>query len=215
MSAGSGFGVGCHRFWVWGRERWIFTRAFDAIWDLEVLGPPLPEGPLVVAANHYSMLDVALAGKALGPVRYLAVDELYGRSLALDWFMDWWGGIPLPRGRTPLGAMRTALGHLDAGGRVALFPEGRRVWTWGEARPLRGAAWLAQRAGVPLLPVAIAGSEQTMGRGATRLTPWPIRVEVGEPIHPADYPRSVAGTWLMMSDWERWVDGRLRVLRDW
>jgi 1-acyl-sn-glycerol-3-phosphate acyltransferase len=144
------------------------------------------------------------------PIRYLALDELYGRSELFDWLTLWLGAIPLPRAAPPLGALRLALAELDAGGTVGLYPEGMRVWVWGEAVPKRGAAWLARRGGVPLLPVAVAGSEEALGRGTTRVSRQAIHVVVGEPIFPADFAGVPDPLGAMTAEWRRRVDGALR-----
>lgn len=170
----------------------------------------VPEGPLVVAANHFSHLDPVLVAVAVGrPIRYLAVDELYGRSAFFDNLTLWLGAIPMPRGRVPVGSLRVAQAELAAGGTVGLYPEGMRVWTWGEVEPRRGAAWLARRAGVPLLPVAVAGSEEALGRGTTRVSRRPIHVTVCEPIYPADWTASPDPLGGMMGEWERRVGEEL------
>lgn len=170
----------------------------------------VPEGPLVVAANHFSHLDPVIVAVATGrPIRYLAVDELFGRSAFFDRLTLWLGAIPLPRTRLPLGALRLALAELDAGGTVGVYPEGMRVWAWGEVVPKRGAAWLARRAGVPLLPVAVAGSEEAMGRGTTRASRRPIRAVVGEPILPADFAGSPDPVGDMTAEWRQQVGAAL------
>jgi len=166
----------------------------------------VPEGPLVVAANHFSHLDPVLVSLAVGrPIRYLAVDELYGRSGFFDWLTFWLGAIPMPRRRPPLGALRLALAEIDAGGTVGLYPEGMRVWVWGEAPAKRGAAWLARRAGVPLLPVAVSGSEEAMGRGTGRISRRPVHAAVCEPIFPADFAGRPDPAGEMTAEWRRRV----------
>ncbi len=81
----------------------------------------VPLGPLVVAANHFSHLDPVVVTVATGrPIRYLAVDELYGRSAFFDGLTLWLGAIPMPRSRAPIGALRCALAELAAGGAVVL-----------------------------------------------------------------------------------------------
>jgi len=174
-------------------------------------GDRVPDGPVVVAANHFSHLDPVLVVVGVGrPIRYLAVDELFGNSAFFDRLILWLGAIPMSRTRAPLGALRVALAELAAGGTVGLFPEGVRVWAWGEERPRRGAAWLACRAGVPLLPVAIAGSDDAMGRGARHLSRRPVHVTVGEPILPADFATAADPAQEMMDEWERRIDDALQ-----
>ncbi len=184
------------------------------VWDLEVRGTEhLPAGAKVVAANHYSHIDPVVLGIPLGPVRFLAVDELYGTWGWFDGVITWLGAIPLTRTRVPFGAMKEALATLEAGGTIGMFPEGRRVWTWGEVVPKRGAAWLAQRAGVPLIPIAIEGSDGSMGRESLRLRRWPVRVAIAEAIDPAAYAPDKAGTLHMMAEWERRVGAALAGLQ--
>ena len=143
----------------------------------------------MVAANHFSHLDPVMVAMAVDrPIRFLAVDELYGRSGFFDRLTLWLGAIPLPRVRgRRSGRCAWPWPNWTPGGRWASIPEGMRVWVWGEAPPKRGAAWLARRAGVPLLPVAVAGSEEALGRGTTRVSRRPIHVVVCEPIDPADF----------------------------
>jgi 1-acyl-sn-glycerol-3-phosphate acyltransferase len=174
----------------------------------------IPEGPVVFAANHFSHLDPVLVGATVGrPVRYLAVDELYGSSAFFDRLTTWLGAIPMSRTRAPLGALRTALQELRDGGSVGLFPEGVRVWTWGEMDPKRGAAWLASRVGVPLVPVAIAGSDDAMGRGQMRIERRPIATMVCDPILPGDFADHDDPLGAMAAAWRDRIDAALEELR--
>ncbi|HSG79301.1 MAG TPA: lysophospholipid acyltransferase family protein [Acidimicrobiia bacterium] len=175
----------------------------------------IPDGPVVFAANHFSHLDPVLVGATVGrPVRYLAVDELYGSSAFFDWLTTWLGAIPMSRTRAPLGALRTALEELRDGGSVGLFPEGVRVWTWGEMAPKRGAAWLARKAGVPLVPVAVSGSDDAMGRGQMRIERRPMATMVCEPIFPGDFTGHEDPLGAMADAWRVRIEAALDELRD-
>jgi 1-acyl-sn-glycerol-3-phosphate acyltransferase len=170
----------------------------------------VPEGPAVIAANHFSHLDPVVVAMAVDrPIRYLAVDELFGSSRFFDNLTQWLGAIPMSRTRAPLGALRLALAELDAGGTVGVFPEGVRVWRWGEQEPKRGAAWLALRTGVPLVPVAVAGTDEAMGRGPTRIRRSPIHVEVGQPILPAEFASETDPAGAMTEVWRSRIDAVL------
>jgi 1-acyl-sn-glycerol-3-phosphate acyltransferase len=209
-----GFIPGAHAVWRGLASTPHRLAPFGYWWDLEVTGIEVPDGPHVVAANHFSVLDPVILGKAVGPVRYLAAADIFGVSGILDRVMTSFGTIGMSRVRNPVQAMRTALRTLDEGMSVAMFPEGRRVWTWKELPPKRGAAWLAVKAGVPVLPVAIVGTEESLGRGGGRkIGKWPVRVEICEPISPDDYPDDVPGTMAMMQVWEREMGEALRRLR--
>lgn len=194
--------------WVLGPFRVIGGRFFPFTCEGR---ERVPAGPVVVAANHLSHLDPVMVAMAVDrPIRFLAVDELYGRSAFFDRLTLWLGAIPLPRSRVPLGALRLALAELAAGGTVGVYPEGMRVWVWDESRPKRGAAWLARRAGVPLLPVAVAGSEEALGRGTTRVSRRPIHVVVCEAIDPADFAEGPDPVGAITAEWRGRVDRALQ-----
>lgn len=183
-----------------------------AVWRLRAEGRHrVPRGPLVIASNHYSHIDPPLVGLVVGrPVRFLAVDELFGLYRFLDWVMLGFGAIPLSRDGVPLRAMRLALLHLAAGGAVGVFPEGRRVAAWGETEPKRGAAWLAHRSGAALLPVALSGTDAVYGIGAARVRFSKLRVTIAEPLYPADFAASPDPVRAMTDAWRQAIDAELR-----
>ena len=129
-----------------------------------------------MAANHESMLDPVLVALAADqPLHFLAKEELW-RTRAGAWLADAYGAIPVARGRGDRAALARAEVVLDAGGAVAIFPQGTvqgGVWS-------RGAARLALATGAPLVPVRIVGSALALSRGRVGLPR--VRVLVGEPI---------------------------------
>lgn len=178
--------------------------------DLERLGTSPPAGPAVIAANHYSNVDPVVVALAVRrPIRFLAVDELFGRSRFFDGLTHWLGAIPMSRTRVPLGALRSALAELRAGGTVGVFPEGVRVWRWGEVAPKRGAAWLALRTGTPLVPVAVAGTDLVMGRRGGGIRRAPVTTLVADPIDPADHAGAADPVGAMTAEWQRRIDAAL------
>jgi 1-acyl-sn-glycerol-3-phosphate acyltransferase len=145
------------------------------LYRIEIAGR-IPPGPVVVAANHESLLDpLVLALAADQPLHFLAKVELW-RFRPGAWLMDALGGIPIRRDRRDLVSVGRADELLRAGESVALFPEGTvRGGTW-----TRGAARLALLTGAPLVPVRIVGTKQALSRG--RIGFPKIRIVVGEPI---------------------------------
>lgn len=179
--------------------------------SLRVERAPIPAGPVVFAANHLSHLDPVVVGfAAQRTIRFLAVDELYGRSRFFDSLTLWLGAIPMSRTRVPFGPLKLALAELADGQSIGLFPEGVRVWAWGEREPKRGAAWLAQRSDVPLVPVAISGTDLAMGRGAARISRAPVTVTICEPILPGDHADGEDPVGAMTAEWRRRIDEALR-----
>ncbi len=203
-----GFPFAAHNLWTGANV--VVQRLLPRVWDFELVGRnAITEGPMVVAVNHFSHLDaVAAAVAAERPVRFLGVDELFGRSKFFDGITYYIGIIPMPRGTVPLQAMRVSLDHLDQGGAVGLFPEGRRVAEWGESPPKQGAAWLAMRAGCPLVPMAVWGSDRAMGVDEMRITRHPIRVAIGDPMIPERYTDRAS----MTEAWWQWMGSALTML---
>lgn len=203
-----GFPFAAHN--LWQGANWAVQRVLPRVWDYQQVGTNVVRrGPLVVASNHFSHLDPFFAAVALErQTRFLGVDELFGRSRFFDGLTYYLGVIPMPRGRIPLQAMRTAVTHLEEGGAVALFPEGRRVSEWGESPPKQGAAWLAFRLGCPLLPMAIWGTAGAMGLDELKITRHPIRVAVGEPLYPRDFRDRAT----MTEAWWEWMGPALTML---
>ena len=183
------------------------------LFDLEITKeePIARTGKVVVAANHFSHIDPFLVTKAADRhLRYIAVDELFGRSRIFDLLTGFFEVIPTDRDGYPVHALRTAIEHLEAGGAVAVFPEGRRVVHWGEDPPKRGAAWLAWMTGAPLVPIAVHGSEETLAPGDLTLRRTSVRVWVGAPLWWHQYADRIEPLAAMMADWHEWVDARLR-----
>jgi 1-acyl-sn-glycerol-3-phosphate acyltransferase len=145
------------------------------LYRIEVVGR-VPRGPVIVAANHESLLDpLLLALTADQPLHFLAKVELW-RYRPGAWLMDALGGIPIRRDRRDLLSVGRAEELLRAGESVALFPEGTvKGGTW-----TRGAARLALLTGAPIVPVRIVGTKRALSRGRVRFSR--IRLLVGEPI---------------------------------
>src|SRR5262245_30756253 len=116
-----------------------------ALYRLEVRGAELvPAGPLVVVANHESVLDPFVLGCALDrDLRFLAKAELWGHR-PVAWAMERLHAIPVERGRGDRAALAAAGRALADGDAVAVFPQGvvRGSGSW-----QRGAARLALATG--------------------------------------------------------------------
>jgi 1-acyl-sn-glycerol-3-phosphate acyltransferase len=140
------------------------------------------EGALVVVANHGSHLDPPLLGHALGrPVAFMAKAELFKVPL-LGPIIRACGAYPVARGASDREAIRTATDRLDQGWATGVFIDGTRQADGRVNNPQPGAALLAARAGVPLLPVAIINSHRALGTGSRRARLLPIHIRIGTPI---------------------------------
>ena len=163
------------------------------LWRLRVEGEAFPEPPFVIAANHHSFLDPAVVGASYGKrQRFITLVDLFGNYRLLDWTLQIFEVIRIRRDSVPLAAMREALDHLGSGGVVTVFPEGTRVGQLGEIAPRPGAAWLAARAEVPLVPVLVQGTDRVLGVD-NKLHRGQIRVVVGRSLHPRGKGRTDVG----------------------
>lgn len=149
-------------------------------------------GAVVLAPSHRSMLDIPwLAATTRRRIRFMGKAPLF-RVPVVGMLFRALGGFPVERDGSDRGPLRDSLAILAAGEPLAVYPEGSRQH--GRViQPLQpGAAYLAVKAQVPLVPVAIAGSEEPF---RARKRPWP-RFErgvvlVGDPIVPQPRTGSV------------------------
>ncbi len=138
------------------------------------------DGPLLLAANHRSFLDPFVIGTLVRrPVYYFAKRELFEKRWQA-WILNALGAFPVDRGAGDRAAMDTARAILERGDCVVLFPEGTRIRTGPLAAPRRGIGRLALEAGVPIMPIAVIGSEDV--RRGWRIRPRKVRLRVGRPL---------------------------------
>lgn len=150
-------------------------------------------GPLLVVSNHWSALDPPVVGCALRrTVHFMAKEELFRIPLLRTW-MRAVGTFPVRRGEPDRASIRTALELIRQGEAVVIFPEGTRN-PLGYLRPAEpGAAFLALRARVPILPVGILGTLEAMPKGAWIPRPHRIEVRIGPPFRLDDFPNTREG----------------------
>ena len=140
----------------------------------------------VVVANHESYCDIVVLLACLPfQVRFLAKRGVF-RVPVLGWSIAAAGFIPVDRGDRARGAatLDAALKRLRGGRSVVVFPEETRARSE-ELLPFKkGAALLALRSGLPLLPLGIAGTRRILPRESLVMSPGRAVVCVGEPLQP-------------------------------
>jgi 1-acyl-sn-glycerol-3-phosphate acyltransferase len=154
-------------------------------------------GPFVLAPIHRSYIDTPISScLTRRRLRFMGKDTLW-KNRPFGWFLSSLGGFPVTRGTADREALRRCVAVLEAGEPLVLYPEGERK-SGPTVQPLfDGAVYVALRAGVPIVPVGIGGSERVMPKGARFLHPNKVHVIVGAPIEsppPADsgrVPRSI------------------------
>ncbi|MET9934695.1 MULTISPECIES: lysophospholipid acyltransferase family protein [unclassified Streptomyces] len=158
------------------------------LWKPRVLGAwRVPaSGPVVLAVNHAHNIDgPMLMGTAPRPVHFLIKKEAFVGPLG--GFLEGIGQLKVDRHGADRTAIANALGVLDRGGVLGIFPEGTRGE--GDFASLRaGLAYFAVRSGAPIVPVAVLGSTDRRGRLVKALPPLRGRVDVvfGEAFEAGD-----------------------------
>lgn len=140
-------------------------------------------GAYLVAPNHRSVVDFFLVGPITRRrMRYLGKDTVWN----VKWFVpiaNTLGGIPINRGSADRASMTRCIEALRGGEPLVLFPEGTRKAGPHIEELFDGVSYIALKAGVPIVPIGIGGSDRVLPKG--KLIPRPRRVTViiGEPMH--------------------------------
>jgi len=167
--------------------RGLISMFFRLVFRMRIRGTEnMPaEGAFILAPGaHQSNLDtLAVCMLTRRRLRYMGKDTLW-RTRFWDWFFSALGGFPVNRDGVDREALRQCLEFADSGEPVVMFPEGTRH-TGPEVGPLHdGPAYVASRAGVPIVPVGIGGSARAMPTGAKMIRPFRMSMIVGAPIDP-------------------------------
>ena len=142
-------------------------------------------GVYIVAPSHRSILDIPFAAFATRRrLRFMAKDELFQSRLGRALFGAL-GAIRVERGTADRGALRASQVALEAGEPLVIFPEGTRNAGITLGHLHDGAAYLALKLGVPIIPVGIGGSEEILASGRSIPRIHKVVVVIGEPIVPA------------------------------
>ncbi|MFI5639139.1 lysophospholipid acyltransferase family protein [Streptomyces goshikiensis] len=148
------------------------------LWRPRVLGAwKVPaSGPVILAVNHAHNIDgPMLMGTAPRPLHFLIKREAFIGPLGP--FLEGIGQVKVDRSGTDRTAITRALGVLEQGGALGIFPEGTRGE--GDFASLRaGLAYFAVRGAAPIVPVAVLGSTDRRGRLVKGLPPLKSRVDV-------------------------------------
>ncbi|MGW6458258.1 lysophospholipid acyltransferase family protein [Streptomyces sp. NPDC055078] len=151
----------------------------------------LPRGGCVVVANHASHADTAALLATLDARHTPAIG-----AAADYWFASPWrsricsrlaAGFPVRRTGGGMDDLLTTAGELRAGRAIVLFPEGTRGGESGVGSFHRGALVLAETAGVPVVPVGIAGTDRLLPKHGS-LRSSLVRVRIGAPLPPSATP---------------------------
>ncbi|CAB4606533.1 unannotated protein [freshwater metagenome] len=139
-------------------------------------------GPFLLAPIHRSNIDTPLAAAVTSRrMRFMGKDSIW-KFKPIGWIISSLGAFPVTRGSADREALKRCIAVLESGEPLVLFPEGTRQ-SGPVVQPLfDGAAYVAVKAGVPIIPVGIGGSEGVMPKGSKMIYPRKCVLVVGEPI---------------------------------
>ncbi len=179
MSRGSRLFYRCFRVFALG--------LFKAWTRLSISGAehiPASGGFILAPGGHRSLIDTpAAAMTSPRLLRFMGADN-YFATPGVGWALKAVGGFPIERDIADRAALRVAEELLRRGEPLVIFPESTR-FEGPEVQPLKeGAAFLAARAGVPIIPVGFGGAARAWPKGKKLIRPRKMTIVVGRPIHP-------------------------------
>ena len=157
------------------------------------------DGAFVLAPVHRSNVDFALTCIITKrPMRYMGKDSIW-KSKLLGRFVSMLGAFPVHRGSADRDALRACSEIVEGGSPLVMFPEGTRMHGPVIEEMFDGTAYVAAKAGVPIVPLGIGGTEAMMPKGAKLPRPTKLVLVVGDPIPAPErseggrVPRSAVG----------------------
>ncbi|MBW4534049.1 MAG: 1-acyl-sn-glycerol-3-phosphate acyltransferase [Pleurocapsa minor HA4230-MV1] len=164
----------------------IVSPALHTYWRLNIYGAEnVPQsGGLIAVSNHASYFDPPILSNCVGrPVAFMAKEELF-KIPVFKQGIQLYGAYPVKRQMGDRAALRAATTAIESGWIAAIFLQGTRSPDAKITDPKLGAAWIAAKTKVPLLPVSLWGTEKILIKGSALPKPVPITVRIGEVIPP-------------------------------
>jgi len=146
----------------------------------------VPSGPKIFAGNHISYADpMILWCVTTEPIHFMAKSTLWDNAV-LGWLLSALWAFPVDRGKSDRVSIQTAEALLKRGDDVGIFPEGTRNLE-GTAQAQMGVSFIALRVGVPVVPVAIVGTDRIKPPGSRFIRFPQVTVSFGMPIYRSDF----------------------------
>jgi 1-acyl-sn-glycerol-3-phosphate acyltransferase len=168
--------------WAYRAARLVLTGPILAGYRFRAINPDnVPtHGPVLLAPNHFSFWDHFFVAVLLRrEVHFMAKSQLF-KPAVLAAYINNGGVFPVRRGQRDDEAFVTAHTIFDRDGMVLMYAEGGRSRSKELGQPKPGVGRLALEAGVPVVPIAIHGSERV--RDAKRGALPKVTVQYGEPM---------------------------------
>lgn len=145
-------------------------------------------GGVLLASNHQSFMDPVIATLAIPrECNYFARDTLFENPV-LARVINYFGTIPVRRGKADMRAIKEVLRRLKAGRVVLAFPEATRTHDGSIAGFRAGIVLLARKARVPLVPTLVLGAFESWPRNRKLPRPHQVLAAYSEPLYPHRHP---------------------------
>jgi len=144
------------------------------------------KGPLIIVANHNTLLDSFLVGNAfpwrssIFPIRFACLDKYYYHPLLF--FLRSFGAFPIKKGLGVEKNLEFAIKIIQNRGVVGIFPEGGRKFLPKPEKGKKGTAYLAIKTNTPILPVFIEGNSKGLPLNKIFARKLRITVKIGKPF---------------------------------
>jgi 1-acyl-sn-glycerol-3-phosphate acyltransferase len=181
---------GSGRVQHWFARAWSWLILKTSMCPIEVVGGEhlLEGGSRVYAVNHISAFDIPVLYVKLPIFRIMAKKELF-RYPFLGWHLRRSGQLPIDQDNpgSSIRSLKRAIDTLRSGMPLVIFPEGGRSATGQIQSFMTGAFYIAIKAHVDIVPLAIVGTYEVLPMNTFHIRPRPIKLAIGEPISTAGY----------------------------
>ena len=143
----------------------------------------------VFAANHQSIYDIPIVFSALPFQLRIVAKQSLGRIPFMGWHLHLAGHLLVDRSRPGAGVVKKMARLVGEHHSLIVFPEGTRSID-GQVQRFKGGSFaLAVEAGVPVVPITIAGSRHIMTKGQVTVRPGAVSVTIHDPVGTEGVPR--------------------------
>lgn len=147
----------------------------------------IPErGPIILAPNHRAYMDPPYLSMVTKRQLHLMAKEELFKIPVFGPYIKAMAAFPVKRGAADRGAIRQAMAELKAGHVVGIFPEGTRAASGTLLPAERGFALIAKQTGVPIIPIALEGTDRVHPKHAKRLFRARVIATIGRPTTAAE-----------------------------
>jgi 1-acyl-sn-glycerol-3-phosphate acyltransferase len=150
-------------------------------------GENIPKrGPILLAPNHRAYMDPPYLSMVTKRQLHLMAKDTLFQTPVFGPYIAALGAFPVKRGAADRGAIRQAIEELKAGHVLGIFPEGTRADSGTLMPAERGFALIAKQTGIPIVPIALEGTDRVHPKHSKRLHRAHVTATIGKPMTAAE-----------------------------